>query len=30
MLSGVRQREELFHQALPPYDGAAPATDLFS
>ena len=30
MLSGGRQREELFHQALPPYEGAAPATDLFS
>jgi len=30
MLSGGRQREELFHQALPSYEGEGPAHDLFS
>lgn len=29
MLSQGHQREELFHQALPPYDGEGPAHDLF-
>jgi hypothetical protein len=28
MLSQGHQREELFHQALPPYEGEGTATDL--